>query len=73
MTHPDCHDSMLFVRPAISQHDNFHRILREPRGEQRCVFDERKIFTITRVEVKCFKRIAPMILNAPSFLRRSRD
>src|SRR5690349_20986768 len=32
---PDCHDSMIFVREAIPQHDNLHGILWESCCEQR--------------------------------------
>ena len=71
MINPDCHDSMFFVRPAISQHGNFHSIFREPRGEQCRVFDECIIFAVTRSVVKRFERITPMILNA-SFFRVAR-
>jgi len=60
-----CDRCMSFVWEEVFQDDDHHIVLGNACLQQRSVFEDRVILTVTAIGQERFKRIAPMIRNAP--------
>src|SRR3984893_18548126 len=59
---------MIFVWKEVFQDNDLHIVLGNASLQQRSIFEDRVVLTVTAIVEERFKRIAPMIRNAPLHL-----
>src|ERR1700686_1128514 len=63
-----CDRGMIFVWKEVFQDNDLHIVLGNASLQQRSIFEDRVVLTVTAIGQERFKRIAPMIRNAPLHL-----